>query len=499
MLNKLFNKNVFWLTFGGMLILVVVMFITFFMLMTPKKIFAFPGAEGYGAYATGGRGGIVYHVRTVEDSMEKGTLRYALSQKGPRTIVFDVSGAISLKSPLEITEGDLTIAGQTAPGDGICLKDQPVIINADNVIVRYIRFRPGDKVDSNALSIHNRQNIIIDHCSMSWAAKDNISISNNANLTMQWCIISEALTNNKFGYRGYGAELGGFDSSFHHNLFVHNSSHNPLFVHSQSKSVTVLDNVDFRNNVMFNWGTNSSQGIKGAQYNLVNNYYKFGPASQISVRSQIVETASNIFIPKGGRKGNFLFVAGNFVYMNPLQTNDNRMGVYPNMEYIKTSKNNLISPWEFPHEPISMSSSEGVLERVLNYAGASKNRDKIDDRVTQDVRTSSFIAKGSRGSSKGLIDSQEDVGGYPLYIADPPLVDSDKDGIPDEWEFKHNLDPFNPDDGNDMNKIHKGYTNLEVYLNGIVSDITRKQNGLPWPSKDFFWLNIQKLANLIKR
>ena len=197
-------------------------------LQTTKQTYAFPSAEGYGAFAKGGRGGVVYHVRTLEDNYNVGSLRYAIEQKGPRTIVFDVSGIIELKSPLVIKNNDLTIAGQTAPGDGICIKNHPVIINADNVIVRFIRFRLGDRLDeSNALVVKNRHDVIIDHCSISWATAENIKIYNNQKLTMQWCIISEALDINQL--KSNGAILGGYSASYHHNLFANNLRSNPKF------------------------------------------------------------------------------------------------------------------------------------------------------------------------------------------------------------------------------------------------------------------------------
>ena len=452
---------------------------------TPKQQYAFPSAQGYGAFTSGGRGGVVYHVRTLEDKNELGSLRYAIEQKGPRTIVFDISGIIDLKSPLVIKNGDLTIAGQTAPGDGICIRNYPVSIEADNIIIRYIRFRLGDKSNGTALTAKNRHDIILDHCSFSWASIDNVALYNNRNLTMQWCIISEAL-NTGNANNGMGATLGGYSSTYHHNLFASNRTNNPNFYKASHANKLDLETVDFRNNVLYNWGSSSISGAESGSYNIVNNYFKFGPATQIASRSQIMEV-TNV-----GRYG-IAYVNGNYVYINPLQTNDNWMGVYPNMDYIRTSTNPILTRSEFYHEPVLTHSAERAFENVLAHAGASYKRDFVDNRIVKDVNT---YMSGST-SNTGLITSPKDVGDYPKYNSDVPVVDSDSDGIPDDWEFNHNLNPY--DTGDAKNLTESGYTYLEVYLNSLVGDITKQQNVKSLPTFDSIRLLVQKTANKIKK
>ena len=468
--------------FFSVVIIALVLFgITFglIVLRTPKQLYAFPSAEGYGAYTSGGRGGIVYHVKSLKDTNEPGTLRYAINQKGARTIVFDVGGLIDLKAPLRIPYGDLTIAGQTAPGSGICIKGYPVIIDSDNIIIRFLRFRLG--ANDNALLVKNRHNIIIDHCSMSWAGVDNVALYNNREVTMQWCIISEALSN---GGKGLGATLGGYSASYHHNLFANNKESNPAFYKSKFVSKIDLDTIDFRNNLLFNWGTSSIEGSESGNYNLVNNYLKFGPATDIPSRSQII-LLNNV------SKNGFVYVNGNYVYTNPLQTNDNWMGVYPNTEYITTSKNPKLTKLEFDHEPVTTQSAEKIYSNILEYAGASLSRDLIDRRIVAAVDT--YIP--SKG--KGLITSPQDVGGYPQYHTTKPRVDSDGDGLPDDWEYKYNLNPYDAGDGRMATK--SGYTNLEIYLNSLVSSVVSKQNPKSMPTWDTVRLLAQTVANAIKK
>ena len=466
-------------------ILLAVLFTGLLVLQTPKQTYAFPSAQGYGAFTTGGRGGVVYHVRTLKDTGELGSLRYAVEQKGPRTIVFDVAGIIELQSPLVVKNNDLTIAGQTAPGNGICIKNYPFIVDADNVIIRYLRVRLGDSInDGSSLVVKNRHDIMIDHCSISWAPGDNITLYNNQNLTMQWCIISEAL--NTGINNGTGATLGGYSASYHHNLFASNRTNNPTFYKANFSNDLNLETVDFRNNVLYNWATSSIDGAESGHYNLVNNYYKFGPATKIPSRSQILEVDVV-------RKFGIIYVIGNYVHTNPLQTNDNWLGVYPNMDYMQTSKNPLLTRTEFEHQPVTTHSATKGYDRVLEFAGASLNRDLVDNRITQSVET--YVSGTSVGN--GIITSPKDVGGYPVYKYSNPLVDSDNDGIPDDWEFSHNLNPYDPGDGKSMTKT--GYTNLEIYLNGLVEQITERQNSGAQPRIDSYMLLVQDLANKLKK
>lgn len=248
---------------------------------------SFPGAEGYGRYTTGGRGGKVYHVTTLEDNDQPGSFRYAVNQSGPRTIVFDVSGTIFLKSDLPLRNGNVTIAGQTAPGDGICIADRPFSINANNVIIRFMRFRVGNRFvnaggddGADGLGALDRSDIIVDHCSVSWSIDECLSFSGTKNTTVQWCIVSQSLKNagHSKGAHGYGGNWGGSGSSYHHNLIAHHDSRTPRL---GPRPTTQLDErMDMRNNVIYNFGGNGCYGGEGMNVNMVNNYYKPGAATK---------------------------------------------------------------------------------------------------------------------------------------------------------------------------------------------------------------------------
>lgn len=266
---------------------------------TIDKLEAFPGAEGYGRYTTGGRGGKVYHVTTLEDNNEPGSFRYACNQSGARTIVFDVSGNIHLNSALNLSKGNITIAGQTAPGDGICISDYPFSIKANNVIIRFIRFRLGNKnVTVNGadgwdgLGSLDQKDIIVDHCSVSWSIDECLSFSGTHNTTVQWCIVSQSLVNSGHskGNHGYGGNWGGEYGSYHHNLIAHHTSRTPRL--GPRPSTQLNEVMDMRNNVMFNYGGNSCYGGEGMNVNIVNNYYKPGPGNTYSGKDKEKRIAS---------------------------------------------------------------------------------------------------------------------------------------------------------------------------------------------------------------
>ena len=471
---------------------------------------AFPGAEGFGRYTSGGRdedGGFsVYHVTSLEDS-GPGTFRFGAATAGKKIIVFDVSGTIHLQSALKI-QGNKTILGQTAPGDGICLADYPVSIGGSNVIIRYMRFRMGDikGVEDDALSSSHHDdsklsNIIVDHCSVSWSTDECASFYGNINFTMQYCIISESLRVSVHGKgtHGYGGIWGGQNASFHHNLIIHHDSRNPRFDHDYVS--TLKGPIDYVNNVLYNWGGNSTYGGESAQnstsryINMINNYYKPGPATKWKTRLLNPTTiCSNCTSadPHTATPGKF-YITGNYMYGSPEVTNDNLCdaAIDPDQNGISyatwktnyaTSTRAISTSYDFDeYNVISMHAAEKAFDKVLKYAGASYQRDNLDKRLRWEALKGIAYFKGSKGSENGIIDTQSDVGGWPeLKQADKP-VDTDKDGIPDEWETAHGLNPNKAADAvefticeNDPNNTNSvKYTNLEVYANYLVQDITQ--------------------------
>lgn len=418
---------------------------------TQAQPLAFPGAEGFGKYTSGGRGGKVMVVQHLNDS-GAGSLREAIKAKGPRTIVFAVAGTIVLESPLRINHGDITIAGQSAPGDGIALRGYPLKINADNVIIRYLRFRMGDEnaIEDDAISAIRQKDIIIDHCSFSWGTDEAASFYDNENFTLQWSIISESLNESVHskGEHGYGGIWGGKGASFHHNLLAHHKSRTPRFNGARTHKEPEKEIVDFRNNVIYNWQANSAYAGESGQYNIVNNYYKPGPATQKSKRSRIV----NPWEPYGK-----FYVSGNYMHGNEKVTQNNRLGV------ICDSKSLPLVDQPIPVIEVETKTAADAYEAVLASAGASFHRDAVDDRIVKEVRA------GEATFGSGIIDSQADVGGWPELKGGKSPLDSDGDGIPDFWEKKHGLDPHDPTD-NVAYSLDKTYTNIEIYLNQIIHE-----------------------------
>jgi len=401
---------------------------------------AFPGAEGGGKYTTGGRGGDVYEVTTLADS-GPGSLREGVSRSNT-TIVFRVGGTIYLESPLRITGSNLTIAGQTAPGEGITVAGYDTSISGDNIIIRYMRFRLGDLhiTEADAFGGRYHRNIIIDHCSFSWSVDEVLSLYANDNTTVQWSIISESMmmTTHQKGRHGYGGIWGGNHATFHHNLIAHNVSRNPRLAGTPGETV------EFYNNVIYNWGFFSSYGGEEGQYNLRNNYYKYGPNTYYSVRDQVF-----VGVSENAR----FFIDGNVVDGSPEVTADNWKGVGS----IANPASRLDEPAEMMY-PADPEPAVTAYERVLAEAGAIlPRRDAIDARIMQEVK--------DRGGQH--INSVREIGGY-LDVATfySDVVDEDHDGMPDDWELLHGLDPADPED---RNQIHEsGYTYLEVYLNSIT-------------------------------
>jgi len=436
-----------------------------FSFSTSAQQLAFPGAEGFGKYVTGGRGGIVLEVTNLEDS-GPGSLREAIEQyySESRTIIFRVSGTIKLESSLKIKQRNITIAGQTAPGDGITLRDHSVVVDADNVIIRFIRFRLGDEqlVQGDALEGKEYQNIIIDHCTMSWSTDECSSFYENRNFTMQWCILSESLYNSihEKGPHGYGGIWGGFGASFHHNILAHHSSRNPRFQGSRDHGYPDLEIVDFANNVIYNWGFNSAYGGEGGNVNIRGNYYKYGPATKDNVKNRIVQPYD--------LTGNW-YINDNYVNGYPDVTADNWnggvQGSYAAAQYDKRATE------PFENADYQMETAGDAYEAALQYSGASfPVRDTLDMRIVEEVRTGTATYGTSfNGGNNGIIDSQSEVGGWPVLNSLPAPTDTDQDGMPDTWEIANSLDPNDPSDRNIV--ATDGYTMLEKYINGLVKDI----------------------------
>lgn len=443
---------------------------------------AFPGAEGFGRYVTGGRGGRVIYVTHLNDDNNPGSLRHAINQSGPRIVLFRVSGNIQLKSILNINNGDLTIAGQTAPGDGITLRDNTVYVNADNIIIRFLRFRMGDVTnqENDAIWGRNRKNVMIDHCSMSWATDEVSSFYDNENFTMQWCILSESLRNsvhNK-GQHGYGGIWGGRNASFHHNILAHHDSRNPRFCGSRYSNKPDEELVDFRNNTIYNWGANNAYAAEGGRYNMVNNYYKAGPAS--SNRGRILQPYADDGSnnqPRG-TYGRF-YITGNITTAIAANTSNNWGGVNMHSTFSThapgTTITDIRSETEFDKGEVTTHSAETGYQKVLTYAGASLKRDAVDTRIISDVSSgTATFTSGGNGSTNGLIDTQNAVGGWPVLLATEPPVDSDNDGMPDHWEDSRGLNKYSPEDAQ-LTTVDGKYPNIEVYINSLVADITAKK------------------------
>lgn len=449
-----------------------------------ETAYAFPGAEGFGRDATGGRGGKVIYVTNLNDS-GAGSLRSAIETAGARYVLFKVSGTIILKSRLDIKFGDITIAGQTAPGDGICVRDYPVTVSADNVIIRFMHFRMGDaqKQEGDALGGRFHKNIIVDHCSMSWSTDECVSFYVNENTTVQWSIIAESLRNSVHGKgaHGYGGIWGGKNASFHHNLLAHHDSRNPRLGESAGDAFALSDLTDLRNNVIYNWGNNSCYGGEAMNVNIVNCYYKPGPATPSSKRERIVsidknKTAGTDVYNIWGK----FYIAGNVLEGSTRATEDNwTYGVYSQFHSSygtvpEADKAAMRKAEEWPiNGNVTTHTAQVAYEKVLDLAGASLVRDAVDLRIIGNVRNGDYSFEGSNGSTKGIIDHQGDVGGWPELKSAAAPADTSNDGMPDDWKTGKKLDPAKfQANGHDLST---GYENIEVYLNSLVKAIVDQQ------------------------
>ena len=471
-----------------------------------EKTPAFPGAEGFGRYVTGGRGGNVYHVTSLADDGSEGTLRWALGKSGVKTIVFDVSGTIHLQSSLDISIGNVTIAGQTAPGDGICVADYPVSIKANNVIVRYMRFRLGNKnVLANGadgwdgFGGFDQQDWIIDHCSVSWSIDECLSVLGNKNTTVQWCLVAQSLVNSGHskGAHGYGGNWGGSGASFHHNLIAHHGSRTPRL---GPRPTTQLDErMDMRNNVIYNFGGNGCYGGEGMNVNIVNNYYKPGPGTPtdkkgyriagIGIRTNTYVNTYPAYAPALHLWGKY-YVTGNYNSKYPQLNQDNwTYGIINQIDasgcdgtFTQETKDSIKLAEPIDYILTTTHSAADAYDRVLDFAGASLHRDSFDELMVSDTRNGKATYTGS-GLSKGFVNSQDDNkpadadaswSAWPTLSSKEAPKDTDGDGMPDEWELANALDPTNPKDGKTIGA--DGYSNLENYLNSLVADITTAQN-----------------------
>ncbi|MCM1077547.1 MAG: pectate lyase [Bacteroides sp.] len=471
------------------------------------SLIAFPGAEGFGRFTSGGRGGAVYHVTTLDDGMHLGTLRHAVMQEGPRTIVFDVAGTIFLNHRLHITNGDLTIAGQSAPGDGICVGGNQVFVQADNVIIRYMRFRVGNecKGEPDGFGAGDNRNFIMDHCSVSWSVDECLSVYGGEDVTVQWCISSESLRNagHRKGAHGYGGIWGGNRATFHHNLMAHHESRTPRF--GPHKNTQDREYVDMRNNVIYNWAGSGCYGGEAMKVNVVNNYYKPGPAtpkdSNVGHRITAIGVRTTDYTHHGTDRPNVwdkmwhvwgqFYIDGNVMEGNPEVTADNwtdgvfsqaAIGDYDGLYTEELlPKLRLDRPLDVAH--VTTQSAREAYDLVLADVGCSHRRDVIDTRIIDEVRSGTSSRFGSMSadaaSRPGLIDVPADAqhpgedSPWPkLSYTDSDLealLDSDGDGIPDNWEKTHGLNPSDSTDGRTTTLSPEGYTNLEVYLNSLVA------------------------------
>lgn len=496
----------------GMLILLLSPFVRS---QTP----AFPGAEGHGRYTTGGRGGDVYYVNSLSDentgdaTTKEGTLRWCLNQVGTKTILFKVSGTIFLNSNLTISRPNTTIAGQSAPGDGICIAGYPVSIGAGNVIIRFVRMRMGDGLNTgsdgaDALGARKVKNIIIDHCSMSWSTDECVSIYENENTSLQWNIISESLrlSSHSKGAHGYGGIWGGVNASFHHNLFAHHDSRTPRFGPGTSTQLREL--TDMRNCVIYNWTGNGCYGAEAMKVNIVNNFYKPGPGTPsgskrgriVAIDKKINLSSTDGFYPINNKFGQF-FIDGNVVdgstssgsnltVCNNATANNWDYGAYNQF----ASQYGTVSAAEkaamkvatpFDAGFVSTHTAAKAYEKVLAYAGASLSRDTYDQRIVTETSNGTAPFKGLSPSNvspypkPGIIDSQYDLkpagagdewSPWPTLQQTEAPVDTNRDGIPDGWLESN----YPGKTSTDINE--EGYTYLELYLNSLVQHIITQQN-----------------------
>ena len=486
---------------------------------------AFPGAEGHGRYVTGGRGGEVRHVTTLVDdgkTTTKGTLRWAVNGSTKKTVVFDVGGVIALTNDLNIGS-NTTILGQTAPAPGITLRYYTVRPNGNNIIMRFIRIRRGEEKNVNdgadATWCRNFTGIILDHCSFSWSIDEVASFYDNRDFTMQWCSVAEALANpgHTKGEHSYGGIWGGKCASFHHNLIAHVQNRAPRlngarygwegYDKTKYANTILAERVDLRNCVMYNWGQgNGAYAGMGGYHNIVNNYYKAGPATKNKTRvfqcghttGKDSDGGSAIDPQKKGIYGHF-YINGNYVTAAGTNAaNYDWKGVI-----VDDDQGNAIRDTIKLNDPIETGtvtthSAQTAYQKVLSYVGASLYRDAVDTRHMEEASTGTTTYTGSatkqgNGSSithyPGIIDFVKDQGEYVLESSSrPDGFDTDNDGMPDAWETANGLNPNDASDAKTYTLDSKGwYPNIEVYANSLVEDIMKAGNADALESVDEYY------------
>lgn len=523
---------------------------------------AFPGAEGHGRYTTGGRGGEIRHVTNLNDS-GAGSLREALKGDKAKIIVFDVSGYIDLKSDLNITS-NTTIAGQTAPEGGITLRYRTVnFTNCDNVIVRFIRSRRSQVKNVNdgadATWGRNHKNIIIDHCSFSWSIDEVASFYDNRDFTMQWTTIAEGLGNpgHSKGAHSYGGIWGGKNASFHHNMIAHVQNRAPRFNgaryswtgydNTKYSSTVDAERVDFRNCLMYNWGSGSAcyGGPGGGYINIVNNYYKAGPGTSNKTRVTQVSVAKSGNADKNHTElyglSSRYYIDGNYVTAASTPQNYDWKGVKyddsdglvisggerymkdashqfgENVTYTKISGTDCVSvklDAEIEPGEVTTHSAENAYDKIISYCGASLYRDAVDARYMEEATTGTTTYYGdvpyvdasgktyATSNCAGILDFINDPSGVenPKTASYPELpsnvraagYDSDNDGMPDDWETANGLNPNDASDAKAYTLDSKGwYTNVEVYINSIVENIMKAGNADNISSVDEYYPEIK--------
>ena len=473
----------------------------------PDTLLAFPGAEGFGKYTSGGRGGKVVYVTTLADDANgttEGSLRWAMKQypDEPLTVCFAVTGEIRLVKDLRINRKNYTIAGQTAPGVGIVITHNKVNCGgSQNFIIRNVRFRigrndvNGNIITQNAFGAENCSNYIIDHCEFGWSTEENMNTYDSHFITVQYCIVHEGLNDSGHpkGARGYGCQWGGSPATYHHNLLIHNNKRSCRFNGAQSNDYVVY--LDYINNVVYNYGAGSNgcyggentaklaegeyNGLNSAhECNFINNYYIPGPnttsSDKLFFMSSYARSGATSWAPSQW------YVDGNILEGEDKINADNWQGVKsertytleqlrvdtlirPKTPWWRWTEDSIYGRYDFDSYSYAASEYESAGEAymtVMENAGCWPH-DHVGNRLMGEVFDRTYTYTGSKAKKKGILDTEVDAEGFYPYVEVAPLADTDLDGMPDEWELAHGCDPNVPDN----NTLHEsGYTMLEYYL-----------------------------------